>query len=85
MYENLIAGIDAEISRLSAVRKILSDVNPSAAEGILKPKRGRPKKTVAAVAKSAKSVVNKKRVLSPEARAKIAAAQKARWAAAKKS
>lgn len=70
----LIAAIDAEIERLARVKKILSD-----SSGTTQNRRGRPK-NVAALAATSKP----KRRLSAEARAKIAAAQKARWAKARK-
>ena len=66
--QEIITALDAEISRLQHARSLI------AASG--EPKRGgRP-------AKSAPSAVPalKKRKLSPEARKKIAAAQKKRWA-----
>ena len=70
----LIAAIDAEIERLARVKKILSD-----SSGTMQNRRGRPKK-VAVLAATSKP----KRRLSTEARAKIAAAQKVRWAKARK-
>ena len=45
-------------------------------------RRGRPPKSVSGPA-PATTVVKKKRTMSPEARARIAAAQKARWAKVK--
>jgi len=71
----LLSQIDAEIARLQQARALLS--------GTTAPKkRGRkPGATVkAAPAKKAK-----KRTMSAEGRARIAAAQKARWAAQKKA
>lgn len=74
---DILAAIDAEISKLQQVRSLLAaSSNPEAI--LAKRGRGRPKKT----ATEPKAV---KRVLSPEARKKIADAQKKRWAAAKKS
>jgi hypothetical protein len=75
----ILSAIDAEISKLQQARAMLADVE---ATPIVAVKRGpgRPRKTAAAVPPKAK----KKRVLSDDARAKIAAAQKKRWAAAKK-
>ena len=60
---SIIAGIDAEIERLSGVRNILSgpDGGFVAPRTVSHPKR-------------------KKRTLSPEAREKIAAPQRKRWA-----
>jgi hypothetical protein len=66
----IVAAIDAEIRRLQDARALLAG---DAAE---KRSPGRPKGSAAGP---------KKRLLSPEARARIAAAQKARWAKAKKA
>jgi hypothetical protein len=72
---NFIAEIDAEITQLEQARTILSKSAAPAAK-----KKGRP----AGVVKAAdKPVKKKKRKLSPEGRARIAAAAKARWAKAK--
>ena len=80
--ETLIAAIDAEIARLEQARTLLAGDAPQAAK-----KRGRPAKVAVAagtvIAVAGKPV--KKRKLSPETRAKIAAAAKARWAAQKKA
>jgi hypothetical protein len=66
----IVATIDAEIQRLQDARALLT----GDAGG--KRRRGRPEDLASG---------RKKRRLSPEARAKIAAAQKARWAKAKKA
>lgn len=65
----IISQIDAEIARLTSVRNLLAD----AGSAPLKRGPGRPPKTAAPVTK-------RKHRLSAAARAKIAAAQKARWA-----
>ncbi len=71
-YSNIIAEIDAEISRLEQVRGFLID-EPT------KKRPGRPKKTVTdAIAKDTKP--ERKGGMSAEGKARIAAAQKARWA-----
>jgi hypothetical protein len=67
----LISAIDAEISRLQQIKSLLSG---SAHTQHIK---------VPAVAKASKST--KRRKLSATARAKIAAAQRARWAKFRKS
>jgi hypothetical protein len=73
----ILSAIDAEIHKLQQARAVLTNgLAPYVKRG-----SGRPKKVVETV--STKSP--KKRVLSEEARGKIAAAQKKRWAAAKKS
>jgi hypothetical protein len=69
----IIAEIDLEIARLQEVKAILSGRATSTAKRVYKSRS------------LARPVGTKKRVLSPEARAKIAAAQKARWAKAKKA
>ena len=77
--ENIIAQLDAEISRLNQVRNLLSatgkvEAKITAVKGKSTRKtRGKGKATL-----KANGVV--KRVLSPEARKAIADAQRKRWA-----
>jgi len=72
----IIEAIDAEISRLQQAKVILSGTATNREPGL-------PKATnVVSKPVSAKQA---KRVMSAEGRAKIAAAQKARWAKVKKS
>lgn len=66
----LIAGIDEELSKLRQARALLTG------DGALRRGRGRP----AASFEFGANRPRKKRKLSAEARAKIAAAQKRRWA-----
>jgi hypothetical protein len=66
----ILAAIEAEIQRLQQARTLLAG-DTGAKRG-----PGRPKGSAAGP---------KKRRLSPEARAKIAAAQRARWAKAKRA
>jgi hypothetical protein len=77
----LVADIDAEIDRLQKVKALLTARTAS-------PKRWRPPakkpKTLAASFGLGKNTVSRKRTMSAEGRARIAAAQKARWAKAKK-
>lgn len=80
----ILDAIDAEIAKLQKVRAMLaagpdvvSDIDP------LVTRRGRPKGSVNKPAAPAKK--SAKRVLSAEGKAKIAAAQKARWAARKRA
>ncbi|AFL89216.1 hypothetical protein Terro_2984 [Terriglobus roseus DSM 18391] len=95
----IVSAIDAEIAKLQQARALLSGSSEPAAtkRGPGRPKKaaapanviakpvapkrgpGRPKKVVAPV----KAVA--KRTLSAEGKARIAAAQKRRWAAAKES
>lgn len=68
--ENILAQIDSEIARLTQARALLAGIGAAAA------KAGRIVKVAPAKAKP-----QKKRVLSAEARKRIADAQKKRWAA----
>jgi hypothetical protein len=72
--DNIVSEIDAEISRLHQVRALLTGTSTSA-----KRKPGRP--AGASLPKKTQAV----RTLSAEAREKIAAAQRARWAKSKKA
>jgi hypothetical protein len=69
--EALVAEIDAEIHRLQQVRSLLTGHTPPL-------KRGRP------LGKKPSASALPKRTMSPEGRARIVAAQKARWAKTKK-
>ncbi|MGA2171073.1 MAG: hypothetical protein ABSG62_23050 [Terracidiphilus sp.] len=71
--DSILAQIDAEIARLSQVRSLLANTGIVAAK-VTEPKT---KKT------PAKATAKKRRVLSPEARKRIADAQRKRWAAQK--
>lgn len=64
---DIITEIDAEIARLERVRKLLSNGSNSQLSGPL----------------TKKASGRKKRTLSPEARKRIADAQRKRWAAQK--
>lgn len=66
----ILAAIDSEIQRLQHARSLLSG------DTVARRGPGRPKGAY---------TFPKRRQLSPEARAKIAAAQRARWAKAKKT
>lgn len=75
----IIAALDTEIARLQEVKALLASSNATALTGNLKRGPGRPKK-------AASIVSPKKRTgISPEARERIAAAQKARWAKVRKA
>jgi hypothetical protein len=67
----ILAELDTEIARLQQARSLLAGET-------VKRGPGKPKATAASVP------TKKKRNLSPEGRARIAAAVKARWAKAKK-
>jgi hypothetical protein len=68
----LVNEIDLEISRLAQARALLAGSLPRPQSWLKYPGAVKPQ-------------ASKKRVLSAEARARIAAAQKKRWAALKKS
>jgi hypothetical protein len=70
--ESILSLIDAEIARLTQVRSLLAGIGKAA----VKVTKGKAKKSPAKAAK-------KSRVLSPEARKRIADAQRRRWAAQK--
>jgi hypothetical protein len=70
--DSIVALIDAEIARLHEVRTLLAN-STNIASRLTLPK----------AAKAAKGKARKKRVLSPEARKRIADAQRKRWAAQK--
>ena len=80
----ILAEIDAQIAKLQQARALLSGTNTVAAAPAAKKSVGRPRKSVEAPVKSAGGS-RKKRNLSPEARKRIADAQKRRWAERKKS
>jgi hypothetical protein len=68
---DIIAGIDAEIDRLQQAKAVLAN---AASDGYS-----------TRTTRSSSSASPKKRTLSPEARSRIAAAQKARWAKVKRA
>ena len=69
--DSILTQIDAEIARLTQVRSLLANTGKVAAKVTVR-------KTKKAPAKA-----SKRRVLSPEARKRIADAQRKRWAAEK--
>ncbi|RRA47429.1 hypothetical protein [Acidipila sp. EB88] len=75
---SIVELLDQEIERLQQVRTILSEVDPVRSKTIVKETGKKKEKSPAA------EVNPQKRLMSPEGRARIAAAQKARWAAHKK-
>ena len=79
MMNDILNQIDLEIERLQQARKLLSGTSDATSTG---KRRGRPKGSFNKPAAPDKPA---KRKMSPEGKAKIAAAQKARWAAARKS
>ena len=73
---SIIAQIDEQITKLQQAKDLLTATE-------VKTKVGRPKGSKAIVA--ALETVKTRRPLSPEGKARIAAAQKARWATLKKA
>jgi hypothetical protein len=74
---DIIAQLDADIARLQQAKALLNGATT-------KRSPGRPAANATA-APQATAVAPKKHTLSPEARAKIAAAQKKRWAKVRKA
>lgn len=75
----IIAEIDAQIAKLQQARSLLSDTPVPG-------RPGRPRKSAAVTpAKSAAPAGKAKRNLSPDARKRIAEAQKRRWAEKRKA
>jgi len=79
--KELLSLIDAEIARFAQARSLLAA--GSSAVTKVSAKAGRPPKVVASSPKA--SPRKKKRVISPEGRARISEAVKRRWAAQKKA
>ena len=77
---DIVSAIDAEIATLEQARALLA---AGSAVTVAKRKAGRPPKVTAGTPIA--SPQKKKRVLSPEGRARIAEAAKKRWAAQKKA
>ena len=75
---DILSSIDAEIATLKQARTLLA---AGSAVTVAKRKAGRPPKVTAS--SPIASPPKKKRVLSPEGRARIAAAANKRWAARK--
>jgi hypothetical protein len=75
----IIASLDKEIVRLQQARAILAAAASVNGAASIKRGPGRPKKAASVVAPT------KRKGISPEARERIAAAQKARWAKVRKA
>ena len=75
----IIATLDTEIARLQQAREILSAAATVSGAASIKRGPGRPKKAATVVAPK------KRKGISPEARERITAAQKARWAKVRKA
>jgi hypothetical protein len=77
--EAIIEALDTEIARLKEVKALLAASNANSLTGALKRGPGRPKKAASVVPPK------KRKGISPEARERIAAAQKVRWAKVRKA
>jgi hypothetical protein len=77
----IVAALNQEISRLEQVRNLLANSAPSEQTG---KRRGRPKGSVNKPAAEIESE-SPKRQMSAEGRARIAEAQRKRWAASKQT
>lgn len=75
----IIAEIDAQIEKLQQARNLIQGSTGDAPTAD-KPRRGRPRKDASQTAAPAVKKSAGKRSLSPEARKRIADAQKRRWA-----
>jgi hypothetical protein len=73
-YQSIVSAIDEELAKLQQVRTLLEKAPKI--DGLI---AGRASK------RTSKAQRTTRRTLSPEVRARIAAAQKKRWAAAKKA
>jgi hypothetical protein len=72
--ESIIDALDTEIARLQEVKSLLTATSRNSQTGVFKGATGRPKKAASVAAPT------KRTGLSPEARERIAEAQRARWA-----
>ena len=70
---NILASIDAEIAKLEGAKETISALQGDLVTTTLKSGPGRPKSSTPPKSKP-------RRNMTPEGRARIAAAQKARWA-----
>ncbi len=84
----ILKALDAQIVKLQQARAILAGVSIPAEEVTTGKRRGRPKGSVnkpSTQAVPAVPVKASKRTMSPEGKARLVAALKARWAAKKKT
>jgi uncharacterized protein YaiI (UPF0178 family) len=80
--DSIIAQIEAEIAKLTQVRSLLSNTG-KVVDKIAAIKTKLKERNTKATATVAKAKGKKRRTLSPEARKRIADAQRKRWAALK--
>ncbi len=83
MYATIVSQLDAEIAKLQQARTILAGIGTLPAIVETK-RRGRPKGSISK-SKVVAVLEPTKRTMSPEGRARVAAAQKKRWAAKRKA
>jgi hypothetical protein len=88
VIDSILAQIDAEIAKLTQVRSLLANTGKIAAtitKSLAKKsaKVAKPAKAAKAVKPAKAAKAKKRRTLSPEARQRIADAQRKRWAAQK--
>lgn len=81
--DEIIAQLDSEIARLQQARSLLAATTYTQGPGSSKGKV--PQKNAGITVADGAAVVKKKRGISPDGIARIAAAQKKRWAKAKKA
>lgn len=86
IIDSVLAQIDAEIAKLTQVRALLATTGKVADKITTRiaKKAGRPAKAAKATKAAKPAKTRKRRVLSAEARQRIADAQLKRWAAQKK-
>lgn len=79
----ILAEIDAQIAKLQQARALLA--GSESTNAIVKKAVGRPRKSAGTTATRQAPAAGRKRNLSPEARKRIADAQKKRWAERRKA
>ncbi len=73
----IVQEIDRLVSQLVQARGLLTSISNLPGMALIKPRRGRPARVISST--KSKKPTNSRSPMSAEARAKIAAAQKARW------
>lgn len=83
--DEIVIAIDGEIARLLKVKALLTDADLPVKRGPGRPAGTSGQKIVDSLKAEVAAKPAKRRILSAEARARIAAAQKARWAKSKRA
>jgi hypothetical protein len=83
--DEIVIAIDGEIARLLKVKALLTGADLPIKRGPGRPAGTSAQKKVASLKAEVTGKPEKRRILSAEARARIAAAQKARWAKSKRA